>query len=84
MPGTSPGISFHVKRSGTPRPSAAQPSTAAFGFFAYATYDLTNWATLKDWPSTIVFIDLAWGTILSGTVATAGYLIATKVLGLGA
>jgi uncharacterized membrane protein len=57
---------------------------AAFGFFAYATYDLTNWATLKDWPSTIVFIDLAWGAVLTGTVATAGYLIATNLLGMGA
>lgn len=56
---------------------------AAFGFFAYATYDLTNWATLKDWPALIVPIDLAWGTILTGTVATAGYLIGTKLLGFG-
>lgn len=48
---------------------------ALFGFFTYATYDLTNLATLKDWPTTIVFIDMAWGAILSGSVATAGFFI---------
>lgn len=46
-----------------------------FGFFTYATYDLTNLATLKDWPVNIVFIDIAWGMILTGSVATAGYFI---------
>jgi uncharacterized membrane protein len=48
---------------------------ALFGFFTYATYDLTNLATLKGWPTTIVFIDMAWGAILSGSVATAGFFI---------
>lgn len=46
-----------------------------FGFFAYATYDLTNLATLKDWPLSIVFIDIVWGVVLTGSVATASYLI---------
>lgn len=48
---------------------------ALFGFFTYATYDLTNLATLKNWPVTIVFIDIAWGAFLSGSVATAGFFI---------
>jgi uncharacterized membrane protein len=48
---------------------------ALFGFFTYATYDLTNLATLKHWPLPIVFIDIAWGTILTGLVSTAGYFI---------
>lgn len=48
---------------------------ALFGFFTYATYDLTNLATLKNWPLTIVFIDMAWGAFLSGSVATAGFFI---------
>lgn len=42
---------------------------ALFGFFTYMTYDLTNWAVLKDWPSGIVLIDIAWGTILAMSVA---------------
>lgn len=46
-----------------------------FGFFTYATYDLTNLATLKDWPLTIVFVDIIWGTVLTALVSTAGYLI---------
>ena len=48
---------------------------ALFGFFTYATYDLTNLATLKNWPLPIVFIDMAWGAILTATVSTAGYCI---------
>lgn len=46
-----------------------------FGFFTYATYDLTNLATLKDWPLTIVFIDIAWGVVLTASVSAAGYHI---------
>ncbi len=46
---------------------------ALFGFFTYATYDLTNLATLKNWPLTIVFIDMAWGMVLTGAVSLAGY-----------
>jgi uncharacterized membrane protein len=48
---------------------------ALFGFFAYATYDLTNLATLKGWPLQIVFIDIIWGTILSASVSISGYFI---------
>lgn len=46
-----------------------------FGFFTYATYDLTNLATLKDWPVKVIFIDIVWGMVLTGTVATAGFYI---------
>ncbi len=48
-----------------------------FGFFTYATYDLTNLATLKNWPLNIVFIDILWGMTLTGSVATAGYFISS-------
>jgi len=48
---------------------------AAFGFFAYATYDLTNQATLKIWPLKLTLVDMAWGTILTGTAATIGFLV---------
>lgn len=46
-----------------------------FGFFCYATYDLTNWATLKNWPWQIVFIDMLWGFLLCAVVSTAGFYI---------
>ena len=46
---------------------------ALFGFFAYATYDLTNQATLIVWSTTITLADLSWGTFLTASGATAGY-----------
>ncbi|MFA9262240.1 MAG: DUF2177 family protein [Undibacterium sp.] len=49
---------------------------ALFGFLSYATYDLTNLATVRDWPILITFVDLAWGTFLSSVVAVIGYRIA--------
>ena len=52
---------------------------ALFGFFAYATYDLTNLATLKGWPITIVFIDIAWGVFLTAAVSLSGFYIARIV-----
>lgn len=54
---------------------------AALGFVAYATYDLTNWATLKNWSPAIVAADLAWGTFLTAAAATAGYLITQRLAG---
>ena len=50
-----------------------------FGFFTYATYDLTNLATLKEWPVTIVLIDIAWGMILCGIASAAGFWAATRL-----
>lgn len=47
---------------------------ALFGFFAYSTYDLTNLAVVKDWPLGLTFIDMAWGTLVSGVAATVGKL----------
>lgn len=47
----------------------------AFGFITYATYDLTNYATLKGFPLNIVIIDLAWGAVLTAIVSIAGYFI---------
>ena len=48
---------------------------ALFGFFCYATYDFTNLATLKDWPMTVVIVDVIWGAVLTGSVAAVSYLI---------
>jgi uncharacterized membrane protein len=44
-----------------------------FGFFTYATYDLTNLATLKDWPLAVVVVDILWGVALCIVVAMAGF-----------
>jgi uncharacterized membrane protein len=45
---------------------------ALFGFFAYATYDLTNLATLRDWPIGVSVMDIAWGTVVSAASAAGG------------
>jgi len=47
---------------------------ALFGFVAYATYDLTNLATLKGFSLKVVLVDLAWGTLLTGAVSVLAYL----------
>ncbi|MDD2591769.1 MAG: DUF2177 family protein [Erysipelotrichaceae bacterium] len=50
-----------------------------FGLITYATYDLTNLATLKDWPITITIIDLIWGTFLGGTTSYISYMLITTL-----
>jgi uncharacterized membrane protein len=52
---------------------------ALLGFFAYATYDLTNQATLRNWPAAVTVADLCWGTALTAFAATAGYLVARAI-----
>lgn len=49
---------------------------AALGFVAYATYDLTNQATLAVWQTKLTIIDLIWGTTLTMLSATGGYFAA--------
>jgi uncharacterized membrane protein len=51
---------------------------AALGFTAYATYELTNYATLARWTPKLVFFDLTWGTIVSGVAASIGYALASR------
>lgn len=55
---------------------------ALFGFLTYATYDLTNLATLRGWSWQISVIDMTWGTFLNSAVAVAGYY-AGRWLGIG-
>ena len=53
--------------------------SALFGLMTYATYDLTNLATIKDWPLKITIIDLIWGTSVSTMTGLAGYFIANMI-----
>ncbi len=48
----------------------------ALGLIAYATYDLTNQATLRQWSTTVTIADMAWGTVLTGIAASAGFFAA--------
>ena len=53
--------------------------SALFGMMTYATYDLTNLATLKDWPIKVTIIDIIWGSSLSTLTGLAGYYIAQLI-----
>lgn len=71
------GLSFFVIEPALAKSSLSYAILAGlfFGFITYATYDLTNLATLKDWPITITIIDLVWGSFLGGAVSTITFLI---------
>lgn len=51
---------------------------ALLGFIAYATYDLTNMATLRGWSGTLTVIDMTWGAVLTGIAAAVAYLAAAR------
>lgn len=51
---------------------------ALLGLIAYATYDLSNMATLKGWPLSVVVTDILWGIFVTGSSAAAAYLILTN------
>lgn len=52
---------------------------AFFGLVTYATYDLTNLATLKDWPLIVTVADLIWGSVLGSSISVVTYLVYTKI-----
>lgn len=51
---------------------------ALFGFFTYATYDLTNHATLRNWTWQITLLDIAWGSFLAAAASAVGFWVAAK------
>ena len=51
---------------------------ALFGGFCYATYDLTNQATLRGWPATVTLADIVWGMFATGLAATVGYAVQSR------
>ncbi len=53
---------------------------AFFGFAAYATYDLTNLATVTGWPLPLTFVDLLWGTFVTAVTSASTYYIVTRFL----
>ncbi|WP_242469597.1 DUF2177 family protein [Rhabdochromatium marinum] len=79
------GIQYFAIRPGLAagRLRLAAGQGALFGFFTYMTYDLTNRATLPDWPLAMVLADIAWGMTLCTLVASIGWFIGRR-LGLGA
>ncbi len=55
---------------------------ALLGLISYATYDLSNLATLKDWPLVVTVVDLIWGSVLGGSVSFIAALIGRRFLKL--
>jgi len=52
---------------------------AFFGLICYATYDLSNLATLKGWPKAVTAVDLVWGSVLSGVLAVIGFIYGQSI-----
>lgn len=87
QPNWPPAVLFYLLYVGGVVFFAVQPALASgrwitalmlgafLGLLAYGTYDLTNHATLRNWPAAMTAIDLAWGTFATAMAATAGLLI---------
>ena len=56
---------------------------ALFGFFTYATYDLTNQATLRNWTSLLSVVDIAWGTVLGATSSLLAFVAVGRLFSNG-
>jgi uncharacterized membrane protein len=63
--------------------ATAVVSGALFGFFTYATYDLTNHATLRNWTLQLTLVDVAWGTILAAITSAVTFWVVSKFVGAG-
>ena len=70
------GIVIFANGSPTATWQSALLYGALFGFFAYATYDLSNMATLRGWSPWLAIVDITWGTLLTAMAATSGWFIA--------
>lgn len=66
-------LALAVAQSGSWKQALALGAT--LGVVAYATYDLTNRATLKAWPLDVALLDIAWGGFMTGCAALVGYLV---------
>jgi uncharacterized membrane protein len=77
------GLTFLAVRTGLMSGSVVTAALygAAVGFTAYATYDLTNQSTLKNWSTTLTMADLLWGSALSAVSAGAAFWITQRVVG---
>jgi uncharacterized membrane protein len=60
--------------------TAAFVNGAVLGLVAYSCYEMTSWTIMRDWNSSLVLVDIAWGTVLSGTSAWLGAVVALRRL----
>lgn len=77
------GLVFFAVRPGliAGNASVTLVNGALLGFIAYATYDLTNQATLKNWSWALTLADMIWGTVLSAASAYIGYWVTSRISG---
>ena len=79
------GLVYFAVRPGLAADSwrAAALNGALFGFFAYATYDLTSHATIRNWTTSLSAVDMAWGTVLSAAAAAIAFAATKAIVGDG-
>ncbi len=70
------GILIFVSGSATATWQSTLPYGALFGFFCYATFELTSLSLLRQWTWPVVLMDVTWGTFVTAVSSTAGLLIA--------
>lgn len=75
-----PGLAEGVTAGQATAVARAALQGAVLGFLCYATYDFTNYATLKVWSLKVTVLDLIWGTVLTGGTAAAGTWITSWVM----
>ena len=77
------GLTFLAVRTGLMTGSIATATIygAAIGFMAYATYDLTNQSTLRNWSTVLTVADLIWGTVLSAAASGVGFWVTQRIFG---
>jgi uncharacterized membrane protein len=71
-------VVFAVRPGDGAGPWTVAARGALFGLIAYATYDLTNWATLKGWSASLTFIDMVWGLVVTAAAASLARLILAR------
>ena len=86
----APAIAFYLVSSGALLALVVAPALrmrslrhaavmgAVYGFASYATYDLTNAATVRGWPFAVTVADMAWGAVLCGAVSVIAYRVSSR------
>jgi len=72
-------VFFAIAGTDRPTPGGVALRAGLLGFIAYMTYDLTNLATLRDWPLGLSLLDMVWGTLLSAVSASLGWRITRRI-----
>lgn len=72
-------VVYFTTRRAKPNWQTVALDSALLGFTAYATYDLTNLATIRNWSLKMALADMAWGTLVTTVAGTVGAIVASKI-----